>query len=72
MKLANAVSVVIPAYNRARTIANCLDSVCNQTDPALEVIVVDDLSTDATKLPPEEQERIRKLLYNQRARPAPG
>jgi GST-like protein len=28
-----------------------------------------DLSTDVTKLPPEEQERIRKLLYNQRARP---
>src|SRR5271169_451056 len=29
-----------------------------------------DLSTDTSKLPPEEQERIRKLLYNQRARPA--
>lgn len=26
---------------------------------------------DPTKLPPEEQERRRKLLYNQRARPAP-
>lgn len=31
-----------------------------------------DLSTDTTKLPAEEQERIRKLLYNQRARPAPA
>jgi GST-like protein len=31
-----------------------------------------DLSTDVTKLPKEEQERIRKLLYNQRARPAPA
>jgi GST-like protein len=28
-----------------------------------------DLSTDVTKLPPEEQARIRKLLYNQRAIP---
>ena len=28
-----------------------------------------DLSSDVTKLPPEEQERIRKMLYNQRARP---
>jgi GSH-dependent disulfide-bond oxidoreductase len=27
------------------------------------------LSTDVTKLPPEEQARIRKLLYNQRAIP---
>ena len=31
-----------------------------------------DLSTDVTKLPAAEQERIRKLLYNQRARPAPA
>ena len=31
-----------------------------------------DLSIDASKLPPEEQDRLRKLLYNQRARPAPG
>jgi len=31
-----------------------------------------DLSTDTSKLPPAEQERIRKLLYNQRARPAPA
>jgi GST-like protein len=31
-----------------------------------------DLSTDTATLPPEEQERIRKLLYNQRARPAPA
>lgn len=31
-----------------------------------------DLSTDVTKLPQEEQARIRKILYNQRAIPAPG
>jgi GST-like protein len=30
-----------------------------------------ELSVDASKLSPEEIERIRKLLYNQRARPAP-
>ena len=30
-----------------------------------------ELSTDVTKLPPEEQARIRKLLYNQRAIPVP-
>ena len=28
-----------------------------------------DFSVDREKLPPEEQERIRKMLYNQRARP---
>ena len=30
-----------------------------------------DLSVDVTKLPPEEQARIRKIMYNQRARPVP-
>jgi GST-like protein len=30
-----------------------------------------DLSEDASKLPPEEQERRAKILYNQRARPVP-
>ena len=31
-----------------------------------------ELSVDPTKLSPAEQDRVRKLLYNQRARPAPG
>ncbi|NQV20544.1 MAG: glutathione S-transferase family protein, partial [Rhodospirillales bacterium] len=30
-----------------------------------------DLSLDIDKMSPEEQARLRKLLYNQRARPAP-
>jgi GST-like protein len=31
-----------------------------------------DLSVDVTKLPAEEQARIRKIMYNQRARPVKG
>ncbi|MFL5251800.1 MAG: glutathione S-transferase N-terminal domain-containing protein [Rhodopila sp.] len=31
-----------------------------------------DLSEDVSKLPPEEQERRAKILYNQRARPVPA
>lgn len=42
------VSVVIPAYNASQTIVACLDSVCGQTYKHLEVIVVDDGSTDET------------------------
>lgn len=42
------VSVVIPAYNAAQTITETLDSVFAQTYGNLEVIVVNDGSTDDT------------------------
>lgn len=42
------VSVVVPAYNAAETLSDTLDSVLVQTHWRLEVVVVDDGSTDAT------------------------
>ena len=42
------VSVIIPVYNTAEYMAHCLDSVCGQTYTNLEILCVDDGSTDAT------------------------
>ena len=43
-----SVSVVVPTYNRAHLITRALQSVVSQTFAPLDVIVVDDGSTDGT------------------------
>lgn len=42
------VSIVIPAYNHAGYLAQAIDSVLAQDYPRIELIVIDDGSTDAT------------------------
>ena len=42
------VSVIIPCYNRESTVREAVDSVLFQDHPSLEVIAVDDRSTDTT------------------------
>lgn len=42
------ISVIIPTYNRERTIERAIISVFRQTLPAFEIMVIDDASTDAT------------------------
>ncbi len=49
METPPAVSVVIPAYNRAHLLPRALRSVQTQTVKELEIIVVDDASTDGTE-----------------------
>src|SRR5215208_5035081 len=42
------VSVIVPAFNVAGCLERALDSALNQTVPDLEILVVDDGSSDAT------------------------
>ena len=42
------ISVIIPVYNVEKYIAQALSSICNQTYRNLQIIVIDDCSTDNT------------------------
>lgn len=43
------ISVIVPTYNRANMLEDCIDAVFNQTIDDFEIIVVSDGSTDKTK-----------------------
>ena len=43
------ISVIIPAYNDASTLEMAVDSICAQTYTNLEIIIIDDKSTDDTR-----------------------
>lgn len=43
------VTIVIPAYNAGKYINECLNSLYNQTLKNLEVLVINDGSTDDTE-----------------------
>jgi succinoglycan biosynthesis protein ExoO len=69
-----AVSIIIPAYNCEATLLRALDSAQNQTIREIEIIVVDDASTDQTAALVRERmasdRRIR--LYSQAVNSGPA
>ena len=66
---AEHVSFLLPTYNRAQTIRMAVDSVLNQTYRDIELIIVDDASTDGTQdvVTQIADDRIRYLRLEQRS-----
>lgn len=67
-------SVVIPAYNREHELPKCIESVLNQTFQDFELIIVDNGSTDNTKILVEkyskDDQRIKYLWQENSGSPA--
>ena len=59
------ISVIMAAYNAERTISQAIESVLRQTEPGLELVIIDDCSTDRTVdiVRGFQDDRIR-LLHN--------
>jgi glycosyltransferase involved in cell wall biosynthesis len=60
------LSVIIPCYNERLTILAIIDAVENSGIAPLEIIVVDDFSTDGTRelLRKEIEPRVAKVIYH--------
>lgn len=48
MQSEEIVSIIIPAYNVENDLNNCISSIASQTYQSLEIILIDDGSTDST------------------------
>lgn len=58
------ITIIIPVYNAAQYLRQCLDSVINQTYSNLEIIVVDDKSTDhSEEIIQEYESKDSRILF---------
>ena len=48
MKLDKKLTIIITAFNASNFIGECLKSVCNQYNSKIEIIIINDGSTDST------------------------
>lgn len=60
----DVVSVILPAYNVEKFIGKCIESLVKQSYPQIEILVVDDGSTDSTaQVVHEIQKQYSKIRY---------
>ena len=59
------ISVIVAAYNTEKYIQKCMDSLINQTYKNIEIIVVDDASTDGTLKILESYKKKIKIIKNE-------
>ena len=59
----NKISIIIPTYNNSKYLKRCVDSVLNQSYNNIEIIVIDDGSTDDTNSVMSEYKNTKKVKY---------
>jgi len=62
------ISVIVPNYNHEKFLTERLDSILGQTYPDIEVIILDDCSTDGSKKIIEQyrgHQKVNHIIYNE-------
>lgn len=58
------ISIIVPVYNTEKYLAKCLDSLVNQTLTDIEIIIINDGSTDnSEKIIKEYQKKYSNIVY---------
>lgn len=72
MSVSSLVSCIVPVYNAESTIQRCLDSILNQTYKNIEIIIVDDNSTDSSikKIYQNSDKRIKIIQHKNNEGPS--
>lgn len=69
----NLVSVIVPVYNSSTYVEECLNSIINQTYNNIEIIVINDGSTDnSEEIIKEIQKNSSKIIYMKQANKGAG
>ena len=58
----NKVSIIVPIYNSEKTIKKCVDSLCGQTYLNIEILLIDDGSTDNSSNICDEYAKLDKRI----------
>lgn len=67
------VSVIVPVYNNEKSVGKTIDSICNQTYKNLEILLVNDGSTDNTlEVLKEYQEKDSRIKVLSQKNSGPG
>ncbi len=70
------ISIIVPVYNVKNYLEKCLQSICGQTYKNLEIILIDDGSSDGSgelcDLFAQRDGRIRVFIRQMQVRAQPG
>ena len=61
--MSSLISIIMPAFNRQQFVCKAIESALSQTWRNIELIIIDDGSTDDTKIVIEKYKKDSRFVY---------